>query len=156
MFIYLSLLLTEFSCVDPECFVREYSPTLDLLFLVRGEEKRVIIYPPAKRCWWLAQHCILALRFLQGILTSIAKKSYSYVIFQGGGSWSPVPLSGSTHDIFDNSHRRSITIRWNLIDSSLVVWTFQIDKIVWLWYLVDHAAILKSFKHYFFNICWTV
>ena len=33
--ICLRLSLTEYSCVDPECFVREYLPALDLLFLVR-------------------------------------------------------------------------------------------------------------------------
>ena len=35
MFIYLSLSLTEYSCADPECFVREYPPNLVLLFVVR-------------------------------------------------------------------------------------------------------------------------
>ena len=35
----------------------------------------------------------MALRFLQGIRTSIAKKSYSYVILQGGGGGGPDPLS---------------------------------------------------------------
>ena len=36
----------------------------------------------------------------QGIWTSIAKKSYSFVIFQGWGDWASYPLSGSTHGWF--------------------------------------------------------
>ena len=33
-----------------------------------------------------------------GIWTSIEKKNYIFVIFQGGGSGPPVPPSGSAHD----------------------------------------------------------
>ena len=33
----------------------------------------------------------------QGIQTSIAKKPYIFVIFSGGGVWTPCPPSGSTH-----------------------------------------------------------
>ena len=60
--------LTEFTCVDPKCFVREYPPTLDLLMIDPTLNPGLV-----------------ALRLLQGIRTSIAKKSYSYVIFREGG-----------------------------------------------------------------------
>ena len=81
--------------------------------------KRAIIGPPAKRhlngvslacrCWpniecWLGSFVIF-----QGIRTSIAKKPFIFVIFQGGPASSPPPLSGSAHvthphtDLFFNS-----------------------------------------------------
>ena len=41
---------------------------------------------------------------IQGILTSIARKSYSFVIFRGGGESGPQPPSGSAH-----AHKHSLT-----------------------------------------------
>ena len=40
----------------------------------------------------------------QGIRTSIAKKPYIFVIFQGGGSEIPVPHSGSAHEGVNGEH----------------------------------------------------
>ena len=44
----------------------------------------------------------------QGIRTSIAKKPYIFVIFQGGGGGLTVPTSGSTHAIYSNLHSMNI------------------------------------------------
>ena len=67
--------------------------------------------PPAKQHlngvsladrWWPNIECWLgSLVVLQGIQTSIAKKPYIFVIFQGGGGGGPDPLpppSGSAHE----------------------------------------------------------
>ena len=35
---HLSVSITEYTCAGPECFVREYLPTLDLLFQARRED----------------------------------------------------------------------------------------------------------------------
>ena len=60
--------------------------------------KRAIIDPPAKRHltlvgrWWPNIECWLgSFVVLQGIRTSIAKKPYIFVIFQGGGVRIPAP-----------------------------------------------------------------
>ena len=62
----------------------------------------------------MAQHCILAngsFVFLRGIRTSIAKKPYIFVIFngRGGGSRSPVPPSGSTQAFVQQTYKFNIT-----------------------------------------------
>ena len=71
------------------------------LIFSKYHEKRAIIGPPAKRhlngvslaCqWWPNIECWLgSFMIIQGILTSIAKKPYIFVIFQAGGEV-PDPL----------------------------------------------------------------
>ena len=64
-------------------------------------DKRVVFGPPAKLAcrWWLSRECLLcSLVIFQGIQTSVAKKSYIFVIlFKGGGVRIPCPSSGSAH-----------------------------------------------------------
>ena len=91
MFIYLSLSLTEYSCADPECFVREYPPTLDLLFSSEERGKAGHQLPASKTLLMIGPTLNPGFEILLGIQTSVAKKSYSYVIFQGGDG--PDPLS---------------------------------------------------------------
>ena len=86
------------ACADPESFSRG-DPTLTTFFLVDdGREdpnttlSGAIIGPPAKRHfngvslagrWWPNIECWLgSFVVLQGTRTSIAKKSYIFVIFQ--------------------------------------------------------------------------
>ena len=75
--------------------------TAVLFVFMRGEYKRAIIGPPAKRHFmafrWRADDGPLLLDgsfvIVQGIRTSIAKKPYIFVIFQWGvgGVQSPCP-----------------------------------------------------------------
>ena len=46
--------------------------------------------------------CIGSFVIFQGILTSIAKKPYNFVIFQGGPD--PLPPSGSAHENKTSEH----------------------------------------------------
>ena len=101
------------ACTDPESFVRGgqlwqvFFYFFYLLLLIRGEGiqkpylyKLAIIIPPVKRHlngdalayrWWSNIECWLgSFVIFQGIQTSIIKKPFTSVIFQGGG-WSRPP-----------------------------------------------------------------
>ena len=52
----------------------------------------------------------------QGIRTSIAKKPYIFVIFQGGGSGPPVPHPGSAHEVSMILNARMSLFSWRVSD----------------------------------------
>ena len=101
-----SLYLPKWSCADPESFVRGVQLWQRFFLVWWGEEgskyhyKRAMIGPPAKRhlngvslaCrWWPYIECWLgSFVNFKGIRTSIAKKPYIFVIFQGVGVRTPV------------------------------------------------------------------
>ena len=103
--------LCEHSCADPASFVRG-GPNLKSFFFFLVDEgihyNWAIISPPAKRHlkgvslvgrWWPNIECWLSIFVIfQGIRTSIAKKPYIFVIFQGGPDPLSPPPSGSAHE----------------------------------------------------------
>ena len=72
-------------CADQECFVRG-GPTLTTFFLVDTTKIEYSLIAGVPSSWWPNIECWLgSLVIFQGIQTSVAKKPYIFVIFQG--SW---------------------------------------------------------------------
>ena len=103
------------ACADPESFARGGRTLTGVFFFFSwwGEEgskyhhKRAIIGPPPKRhlngvslacrCWPNIECWLGIFVLFQGIRTSIAKKPYTFVIFQGGVGLPAAPSSLDPH-----------------------------------------------------------
>ena len=88
-------------CADPESFFQRESNFVYVFFVdttISGPLSSPHHFFSLVGRWWPITECWLgSFVVLQGIQTSIAKRPYIFVIFQGSGP--PIPLSGSAHDL---------------------------------------------------------
>ena len=95
---YGNIHLYHSSCADPESFVR-VGPTSTTFFHFLEDPNTTISGPSSARqrnaiqmaFRWRAECWLDSFVIFQGIRTSIAKKSYIFVIVQGGGGANPLP-----------------------------------------------------------------